>query len=139
MKARAVRDDAEKGLILLENDEQQIVQLFEDGDRALMAANEGELQRIYADDYAQYDETGKLITKQDLICDLTSGNVRLLSMTSTGRGVRMLRDDVAVVHGSEEDEIEQAGKCFSARYIYLDVVMKRKGQWQIVASQLARL
>jgi ketosteroid isomerase-like protein len=133
------QDDRWFEVTLLESDEQEIVKLFEDGDRALMSANVAELRRIYADDYVQYDETGRIIMKQDLIRDLTSGAVRLVSMKSTGRCVRMLRDDVAIVHGSEDDEIEQDGKRFEARYIYMDVVMKRNGRWQIVASQLARV
>lgn len=120
------------------DDEQQIINLFEDGDRALMSADVAELQRIYADDYVQYDETGKVITKQDLIRDLTSGTVRLLSMKSTGRRIRLLRDDVAIVQGSEDDEIEQNGRRFFVRYLYMDVVMKRGGRWQIVVSQLAK-
>ena len=59
-------------------------------------------------------------------------------MTSTGRSIRILRDDVAVVHGSEEDEVEQGIQRGVVRYIYTDVVMKRGGRWQIVASQLVR-
>ena len=59
-------------------------------------------------------------------------------MTSTGRRIRLLRDDVAIVHGSEEDDVEQAGKRLSVRYIYTDVVMKREGKWWIVASQLSK-
>lgn len=120
------------------NDEQQIEKLFEDGDRALIAADVAELQRIYADDYVQYDESGKATTRQDLIRNLTSGAIRFLSMTSSGRRIRMVRDDVAIVHGSEEDEVEQGGKRFPVRYVYLDVVMKRDGRWQIAASQLAK-
>jgi uncharacterized protein (TIGR02246 family) len=119
------------------NDEQQILQLFEDGDRALMSPDENELLRIYADDYVQYDESGKSSTRQDLIRNLTCGAIRFLSMTSTGRYIRLLRDDVAIVHGSEEDEVEQGGKRSTIRYVYTDVVMKREGSWQIVASQLA--
>ena len=61
-----------------------------------------------------------------------------VKMTSTGRHIRLLRDDVAIVHGSEDDLVEQAGKRFNVRYIYMDVVMKHKGKWQIVASQLAK-
>ncbi len=122
-----------------ENDEQQIVKLFEDGDRAIIAADVAELSRIYADDYIQYDETGKAFTKREMIDDLTSGGVRYLSMTSTGRRVRVLNEDVAIVHGSEEDEVEQDGQRFRARYIYMDVVVKREGRWQIFASQLAKL
>ena len=120
------------------SDEQQIVELFQDGDRALIAADVSELQRIYSDDYVQYDESGKASTRQDLISNLTSGKIRFLSMISTGRQVRLLTEDVAIVHGSEEDEVERDGKRFSIRYVYMDVVVKYGGQWRIAASQLAK-
>jgi uncharacterized protein (TIGR02246 family) len=120
------------------SDEQQILKLFEDGDRALMTADVDELERIYAEDYVQYDEAGVSSTRQDLIEKLTSGKVRFLSTISTGRRIRLLREDVAIAHGSEDDDIEQEGQRFPAEYIYMDVVMKREGRWQIVASQLAR-
>ncbi len=120
------------------NDEQQILQLFEAGDRALIAVDIPELKRIYADDYVQYDESGEVITKSAMIESLASGETRLVSMSSTGRRIRILRDDVAIVHGSEDDVIEQGGQRFPARYFYMDVVVKRNGSWQIVASQLSR-
>jgi uncharacterized protein (TIGR02246 family) len=120
-------------------EEQEILRLFEDGDRALISADAAELSRIFADDYIQYDESGKSLTKQDLIENLTSGEIRYVSMTSTGRNVRLLRDDVAIVHGSENDEVEQGGKRLNVGYVYLDVVMKRNGKWQIVGSQLTKL
>jgi len=120
------------------HNEQQILQLFEDGDRALMAADVSELERIYADDYVQYDERGQASTRQDLIRNLSLGAIRFLSMTSTGRRVRLLRDDVAIVHGSEDDEIERDGKRSTVSYVYSDVVVKRAGGWRIVASQLAK-
>jgi ketosteroid isomerase-like protein len=129
----AVNDDAQ------ENDEQQIVELFEDGDRALIAVDVPELERIYADDYVQYDESGQPVTKRDVINDLTSGAIRYISMISTGRRIRLLRDDVAIVHGSENDVVERCGKRLPVRYVYMDVVMKRNGRWQIVGSQLAKL
>jgi Domain of unknown function (DUF4440) len=121
-----------------EKDEQLIVKLFEDGDRALIAADVAELSRIFADDYIQYDEGGRLFTKQDVLDNLTSGEIRYISMTSTGRRIRMLSDDVAIVHGSEEDVVEQTNGRSLVRYIYMDAVTKRNGKWQIVASQLAR-
>jgi len=120
------------------DDERQILRLFEDGDRALIAADVGELSRIFADDYVQYDESGNVSTKAEVIENLRSGKIRLVSMISTGRRVRLLRDDVAIVHGSEDDVVEQDGKRFPVRYLYMDVVMKRAGRWQIVGSQLAR-
>ncbi len=122
----------------MQTDEQQIVKLFEDGDRALIAADVAELERTYADDYVQADEAGQISTRQDVIERLTSGKIRFVAMNSTGRRVRLLRENVAVVHGSEEDEVEQEGQRRFIRYVYMDVVMKRGGKWRIVASQLAR-
>ncbi len=120
------------------SDKPEIIKLFEDGDRALIAADVEEIRRIYADDYVQQDEAGTTSTRQDVIDRLISGKVRFVSMTSTGRSIRLLRDDVAIVHGSEDDVVEQGGKRFPVRYVYMDVVMKRERKWQIVASQLAR-
>jgi Domain of unknown function (DUF4440) len=122
----------------VESDEQQISKLFEDGDRALIAADFAELSRIFADDYIQYDETGRLFTREEVLNNLRSGSIRYLTMTSTGRQIRLLGQNVALVHGSEDDEVEQAGQRFPIRYIYMDAVVKRNGKWQIVASQLAK-
>jgi hypothetical protein len=123
--------------MLVESDEQQIVKLFENGDRALVTADLTELSRILADDYVQYDEAGRPSNKQDVLNKLKSGALRYVSMISTGRHIRLLSRETAIVHGSEEDEVEQAGKPRSVRYIYMDAVVKRNGEWQIVASQLA--
>jgi|ERR1700691_1227590 hypothetical protein len=119
-------------------DQQQILKLFEDGDRALVAADLAELSRIFADDYIQYDELGEPHTKQDVISNLKTGAIRYLSMTSTGRRIRLLSAKVAIVHGSEEDDVEHGGQRFPVRYIYMDVVVNRNGRWQIVGSQLAK-
>ena len=67
----------------MEGNEQQILKLFEDGDRALIAADVAELSRIFADDYVQYDDAGKSFTKQDVINNLKSGAIRYISMVST--------------------------------------------------------
>ena len=120
------------------SDAQQIVELFEDGDRALIAADLSALSRIFADDYVQYDESGKSFTKQDVLNNLKNGAIRYVSMVSTGRRSRLLSEDVAIVHGSEEDEVEQGGRRFPVSYVYMDVVVKRDGRWRIVGSQLAR-
>jgi hypothetical protein len=49
----------------MSSDEQQILELFQDGDRALMTASVVELERIYADDYLQYDESGQACDATD--------------------------------------------------------------------------
>jgi hypothetical protein len=122
----------------MQSDEQELSKLFEDGDRALIAADLGELSRIFADDYIQYDECGEPRTKQDVIESLKAGATRYLSIVSTGRRVRLLSNELAIVHGSEEDDVEQGDQRFPVRYIYMDVIVKRNGRWQIVGSQLAK-
>jgi len=118
--------------------EREILLLFEDGDRALIGGDTAELSRIFADDYVQYDESGTAHTKEEVLNDLKSGTIRYVSMISTGRRIRLLSEDLAIVHGSEEDDVEQGGRRFPVNYIYMDVVVKREGRWQIVASQLAK-
>ncbi len=118
-------------------DEQQILALHEAGDRALMAADLEVLAGIFADDYVQYNDAGQAFTKNDVIENFRTGAIRYSSIISTGRTIRML-GDTAVVHGSENDEVEACGQRFSVRYIYLDVLQKRNGNWKLVASQLAR-
>jgi ketosteroid isomerase-like protein len=121
----------------IENDEQQILELHEAGDKALMSADIAALARILADDYVQYNEDGKAFTKQDVLSNFRTGAIRYPSIVSTGRKIRVF-GDTAVVHGSESDEVEADGEKFNVRYVYLDVLRKRAGEWRLVASQLAR-
>jgi hypothetical protein len=60
----------------VESDQQQILKLFEDGDRALIAADLAEPSRIFADDYVQYNESGKAFPKEDVINNLKFGAIR---------------------------------------------------------------
>ncbi len=119
------------------DDERQILALHLAGDKALMSADLDTLAKIFADDYVQYNEAGKAFTKQQLLDKFRSGAIRYPSIVSTGRVIRVF-GDTAVVHGSEADEIEQNGLRSAVRYIYLDVLRKRNGEWKLVASQLAR-
>jgi ketosteroid isomerase-like protein len=118
-------------------DEQAIVALFEAGDRALMAADVEALARIFADDYVQYDAAGRAFTKQQVLDNLRTSAIRYPSIVSTGRRIRLF-GNMAIVHGSEADEVEADGKRFPVRYLYMDVVCRRGGKWQIVGSQLVK-
>jgi uncharacterized protein (TIGR02246 family) len=119
------------------NDEKQIHALFDAGDRALMAGDVKTLAQIFADDYVQYDPSGRPFTKQQVLESLRTSTVRYPSIVSTGRRIRLF-GDFAIVHGSEDDMVETDGQRFPACYLYMDVVVKRNGRWQIVASLLAK-
>src|SRR5713101_3472868 len=108
------------------NDEQQILAMHEAGDKALMSADLAVLAQIFADDYVQYNESGKAFTKQDVLNNFRTGAIRYPSIVSTGRQIRVF-GDTAVVHGSESDEVETGGKRFAVCYVYLDGLRKRDG------------
>src|ERR1700675_3436577 len=116
-----------------QNDEQKILALHEAGDKALMSADVAVLAQIFADDYVQYNESGKAFTKQDVLESFRSGAIRYPSIVSTGRKIRLF-GDTAVVHGTESDEVEVNGKRSAVRYVYLDVLRKHYGEWKLVAS-----
>jgi uncharacterized protein (TIGR02246 family) len=120
-----------------EDDAQQITALFEAGDRALMSADIDGLSRVFADDYVQYDASGKASSKRDVLENLRTSAIRYPSIVSTGRRIRLF-GEMAIVHGSESDEVETDGRRLSVQYLYMDVVLKRDGRWQIVGSQLVR-
>jgi len=119
------------------DDQQQIDQLYQAGDRALMSADVDVLSSILADDYIQVDATGKPQTKQIILDTFRAGAIRYPSIVPMGRTIRIFAG-TAVVHGSESDEVEAAGHRSHADYMYLDVLLKRDGQWKLVASQLAK-
>lgn len=118
-------------------EEQQIKALYESGDKALMSGDVDVLSGILADDYVQYGDAGRPQAKQAILANFRSGAIRYPSIVSTGRAIRIF-GDTAIVHGSESDEVEADGKRFHVDYMYLDVLLKRDGEWKFVASQLAR-
>jgi ketosteroid isomerase-like protein len=118
-------------------DEQQIQALYHAGDAALMRADVVALSEILADDYIQYNDAGQPFTRSQILANFRSGAIRYPTIVSTGRVIRLF-GDTAVVHGSEEDEVETQGTRYRVRYLYLDVLLKREGKWKLVASQLAR-
>lgn len=101
-----------------------------------MSADAEALDRLFADDYIQYDAVGKPRTKAEILANFRTSAIRYPKIVSTSRTVRVL-GDWAIVHGSEADEVECGGERRSVKYLYMDVVRKREGRWQIVASQLA--
>jgi uncharacterized protein (TIGR02246 family) len=121
----------------MSDEEQNIHELFDGADRALMAADIEALSRVFADDYVQYDAAGRAFPKRQVLENLRSAAVRYPVIKSTARRVRLL-GDMAIVHGAEMDEVETGGKRFPVHYLYMDVVLKREGRWQIVGSQLVK-
>lgn len=119
------------------DEERKIHELFDGADRALMAADIEKLSQVFADDYVQYDAAGRAFPKCEVLENLRMAAVRYPVIQSTARRVRLF-GDMAIVHGAEMDEVETGGKRVPVHYLYMDVVLKRDGRWQIVGSQMVK-
>ena len=104
-----------------------------------IAADIAELSRIFADDYVQYDEFGEP-SDETRRNEQVSRPVHPLPLDGVhGPPDSAAQQELAIVHGSEEDDVEQGGRRFPVRYIYMDVVVKRDGGWQIVGRSWRRM
>ena len=121
----------------MNDEERKIHELFDGADQALMAADIEKLSQVFAHDYVQYDAAGRAFPKREVLENLRTAAVRYPAIQSTARRVRLF-GDMAIVHGAEMDEVETGGNRFPVHYLYMDVVLKRDGRWQIVGSQLAK-
>jgi len=121
----------------MSDEERKIHELFDGADRALMSADIEKLSHVFAEDYVQYDAAGHAFPKREVLENLRSAAVRYPVIKSISRRVRLF-GEMAIVHGAEMDEVEAGGKRFPVHYLYMDVVLKRDGRWQIVGSQLVK-
>ena len=121
----------------MSDEERKIHELFDGADRALMSADIEKLSQVFAEDYVQYDAAGHAFPKREVLENLRSAAVRYPVIKSISRRVRLF-GKMAIVHGAEMDEVEAGGTRFPVHYLYMDVVLKRDGRWQIVGSQLVK-
>ena len=120
-----------------QNDEQQILALHEAGDRALMSADLAALARIFADDYVQYNEAGKLSPSR--MCWTIFGRGRFVIRRLFPPGARFAYSaTLRSCMGRNRTRSRPVESDSAVRYVYLDVLRKCDGEWKLVASQLAR-
>ena len=105
---------------------------------AMVRVDLDKLNQIYADDFATLTSTGKLITKKDLMSDFESFHDKLLSFENGPMDVQVF-GNVAVVHGSTSEKRVQEGKDTSGEFVWMDLLKKRDGKWQVVRSAGARV
>ena len=119
------------------DDEQQILALHEAGDRALMSADVDILAQIFADDYVQHNESGQAFTKQDVLNNFGTGEIRYPSIISTGRTIRVF-GEMAVVNSRFHQQYSGDSKESAGEFLLTDVWVKRDGRWQAVSRHASR-
>ena len=106
-------------------------------DKAQFTENRAELQRWLADDYLLVNSSGATETKAQLIADYTAAGFDLQPFEIEQPIEKVWRDG-AVMGGVVTLRGIDGGKAFEARLRFADVWAKRRGQWQVVYTQVGK-
>lgn len=115
-----------------------IKQLEQDMGDAMVRVDIDTLNQIYADDFATVSRAGKVITKADLVNDFKSFHDKLESFENGPIDVQVF-GNVAVANGSVTEGRVRDGKSASGQFIWMDLLEKRAGKWEVVRSAGSRV
>src|ERR1700722_9327262 len=110
-----------------------IKQISQDMGDAMVRADIDKLNQIYADDFVTVGRSGKVITKADMLSDFQSFHDKLESFENGPIDVQVF-GNVAVASGSVSEQRIRDGKNISGEFLWMDLLEKRGGKWQVVRS-----
>jgi ketosteroid isomerase-like protein len=110
-----------------------IKKLEQDMGDAMVRVDIDRLAQIYADDFATVGRSGKVITKADIINDFQSFHDKLESFENGAIDVQVF-GNVAVANGSVSENRIRDGKNVSGEFLWMDLLEKRAGKWEVVRS-----
>ncbi len=107
-------------------------------DQAIVAKDRQAIAANMADDFRQIDGVGNIETKASFIDDLMSADLTIDPYTVEDFEVRLF-GDVALLSGRTTMTGSYRGKPFSTHYRYIDIYVRRSGEWKIVSVQISKL
>jgi len=115
-----------------------IKQLAQDMGDAMVHVDIDKLSQIYADDFITVGRSGKVITKADILNDFRSFHDKLESFENGPIDVQVF-GNVAVSNGSVTERRIRDGKSADGVFLWMDLLQKRAGKWQVVRSAGSRI
>lgn len=100
---------------------------------AMVAADIGTLDHIFADDWISVNSSGKTTTKATLLNDFKSFHDKLESYQLSPIDVQVY-GNVAVAHGGVIEKRNRNGKDTSGQFVWMDLLEKRDGKWVVIQS-----
>ena len=115
-----------------------IKQISQDMGDAMVRVDIDRLNQIYADDFVTVGRSGKVITKADLLTNFQSFHDKLESFENGPIDVQVF-GNVAVANGSVSEKRIRDGKSVDGEFLWMDLLEKRGGKWQVVRSAASRI
>ena len=107
-------------------------------DRAIVAKDRAAIEANMADDFRQIDGAGNVETKASFVDGLVAPELTIHPYTVEDFEIR-LYGDVALLSGRTRMTGTYEGKPFSSHYRYIDIYVRRDGEWKIVSVQISRV
>jgi hypothetical protein len=119
--------------------EKDVLQFERDACKAFLDADPAALERVLTSDFTLTLSNGEVSTRADEINELRSGKVHYDVFENYDMKARLYGDNMAVVLGKTRVKGTAEGKPFDRVVQFTDTLIKRDGQWQLVAGHVSRL
>ena len=114
--------------------EQEVLKIEDERLQAFKNADVATLERIFAPEFAFVSAQGEYHTLAELLSDVRTGKLKYTSLSHSDVHVRVY-ENTAILTGRSASKYLQDGKPGGAPRSYLNVYIKRDGQWRLVARQ----
>ncbi len=120
--------------------EQELLKLQREWLDAYQKHDAAALERIEADDFTLTEGDGKVTTKAEDVASVKNAKPPQPDDAFDVQDVKVrLYGDTAVLIGRVIIRYRNKGQMVAEQYRYTDTYLKRRGRWQVVASQLTRI
>jgi ketosteroid isomerase-like protein len=113
-------------------------QLSDAWDAAIVRKDEKAIAGNMAEDFRQIDGEGNYETKRSFVAGIVDPKLTIEPYTVEDFEVKLL-GDTALIYGRSRMTGSFDGKPFVSNYRYIDIYVRRGGQWQIVSVQITRI
>jgi ketosteroid isomerase-like protein len=115
-----------------EDAKEEIIKVDDERNQALQKGEVATLDRIYSDDLVYTNASGVLLTKAQHLADLKGRSLNFISFKHEDVQVTV-HGDAGFLTGVSKSVVEYHGSVSHSMRRFLNVFMKKDGQWQCVA------
>lgn len=123
----AVKDDA-----TLQRDKQEVLNIEDAQNRALMKGDASAIDQLWPDEFNYISAKGELLSKADIIAELKSGKRKYYSVRHDHIEVHDFGNTI-VLRGTSTSRVFSKGAISTGPRIFVDIFAKQDGHWKSVA------
>lgn len=134
----AVSPSAEAGEAAAQAAKAQLTKQATDWDLAIVRKDRAAIAANMAEDFRQIDGNAQLETKASFVDGVVAPALSIDPYVNEDFEIR-LYGDVALLSGRTRMTGRYDGEAFTSHYRYIDVYVRRAGEWKIVSVQITRV